>query len=99
APNSHHPSLHDALPIFFTEGILRLSADLCKCHGPGAVQYARGPRAPPAPRRPPPSCKLRPMKTIAIEEHFITPKLTRWRRSSRRSEEHTSELQSRAQTV
>src|SRR2546426_12521913 len=57
----------------FTEGILRPSADLCKCHGPGAVQYARGPRAPPAPRRPPPSGKLRPMKTIAIVEHVITP--------------------------
>src|SRR5882672_9536397 len=57
----------------FTEGILRPSADLCKCHGAGAVQYARRPRPPPAPRRPPPSCKLHHMKTIAIEEHFITP--------------------------
>src|SRR5437660_1426023 len=57
----------------FTEGILRPSADLCKCHGAGAVQTAGGPRPPPAPRRAPPSCKLQPMKTIAIEEHFITP--------------------------
>src|SRR5438094_529850 len=57
----------------FTEGILRPSADLCKCHGAGAVQTARVPRPPPAPRRAPPSCKLQRMKTIAIEEHFITP--------------------------
>src|SRR5258707_2575534 len=38
-----------------------------------AVQTARRPRPPPAPRRAPPSCKLHRMKTIAIEEHFITP--------------------------
>src|SRR5204862_7940822 len=57
----------------FTEGILRPSAHLCKCHGTAAVQTARGQRPPPAPRRAPPSCKLRRMKTIAIEEHFITP--------------------------
>src|SRR5207249_9017780 len=47
----------------FTEGILRPSADLCKCHGAHAVQCARAP----------PSCKLQHVKTIAIEEHFITP--------------------------
>src|SRR5206468_4686220 len=64
----------------FMEGILRPSARLCKCHGARAVQYARGPDVPPGrrsagglSRRPPPSCKLQHMKTIAIEEHFITP--------------------------
>src|SRR6266852_7720579 len=37
----------------------------------GLSSKSQGGRLPP--RRPPPSCKLRHMKTIAIEEHFITP--------------------------
>src|SRR5213592_1592474 len=48
----------------FTEGILSPSVDLCKCHRAGAAG---------SPRRAPPSCKLQHVKTIAIEEHFITP--------------------------
>src|SRR5882762_8513348 len=40
--------------------------------GPGRAN--RTPAAPSSgPRRPPPSCKLQRVKTIAIEEHFITP--------------------------
>src|SRR5205807_1655683 len=72
APRNRHRKI-------FTKGILRPSADLCKCHGALAVQPPAGltllqaAGAATFPRRAPPSCKLRRMKTIAIEEHFITP--------------------------
>src|SRR3989440_634268 len=72
APRNRHRKI-------FTKGILRPSADLCKCHGALAVQLPAGRTllqaagAATFPRRAPPSCKLRRMTTIAIEEHFITP--------------------------